>query len=286
MNILVTGAAGQLGSSIKAIAKSPVNNYIFTDSSQLDITSSDSVGSFVDSHNIDIIVNCAAYTNVDAAEDDVTLANLVNNIAPKQLAQAAAVRNMLLIHISTDYVFSGDGNIPRVETDNTEPIGVYGKTKLDGEKGIVESGARYIILRTSWLYSSFGNNFVKTIRKFATQRDMLSVVFDQVGSPTYAGDLAQAICHIVENPSCHDKQGVYHYSNEGVCSWFDFAYQIVKESKYNCVVTPCYSSQFPSKVKRPHYSVMDKSKFKDTFGVAIPYWSESLARCINEIENI
>ncbi|GIM56345.1 NAD(P)-dependent oxidoreductase [Capnocytophaga canimorsus] len=274
-NILVTGANGQLGSEIQNI-QGKTKNYFFTDASDLDITDRQAISDFVKKNNIQIVVNCAAYTNVDKAEDDIQTANLINNIAVGYLAEVCKENNASLIHISTDYVFGGTKNTPYSETDPTEPLGIYGRTKLDGEKAIQNADIDYLIIRTSWLYSlSFGHNFVKTIQRLSSERNELKVVFDQVGTPTNARDLATFIVHIIEKDLCK-KREVYHFSNEGVCSWFDFATEIVRMSGNDCLVKPCLSSEFPSKVKRPSYSVLDKSKLKNAFNYTISHWKEAL----------
>ncbi|MFK8296375.1 dTDP-4-dehydrorhamnose reductase [Capnocytophaga canimorsus] len=274
-NILVTGANGQLGSEIQNI-QGKTKNYFFTDASDLDITDRQAISDFVKKNNIQIVVNCAAYTNVDKAEDDIQTANLINNIAVGYLAEVCKENNASLIHISTDYVFGGTKNTPYSETDPTEPLGIYGRTKLEGEKAIQNADIDYLIIRTSWLYSlSFGNNFVKTIQRLSSERNELKVVFDQVGTPTNARDLAAFIVHIIEKDLCK-KREVYHFSNEGVCSWFDFATEIVRMSGNDCLVKPCLSSEFPSKVKRPSYSVLDKSKLKNDFNYTISHWKEAL----------
>lgn len=282
-NILVTGANGQLGNSLRDIAAGSNNRYIFTDVNELDITDRDAVNYFIKKHTIDVIINCAAYTNVDKAEEDKNSAELINNQAVKNLALAAKENNATLIHISTDYVFSGIGNTPCTEEQPTAPLGVYGKTKLDGEKSLLETGCRHIIIRTSWLYSPYGKNFVKTMQTLTAEKKSIKVVFDQIGTPTYAADLAGVIYHIVENDKLQ-QQGIYHYSNEGVCSWYDFAKEICEISGNKCDIRPCHSDEFPSKVTRPHYSVLDKTKIKNTFGVKIPYWKDSLRRCIQTIK--
>ncbi|MFJ1430450.1 dTDP-4-dehydrorhamnose reductase [Capnocytophaga canimorsus] len=274
-NILVTGANGQLGSEIQNI-QGKTKNYFFTDASDLDITDRQAISDFVKKNNIQIVVNCAAYTNVDKAEDDIQTANLINNIAVGYLAEVCKENNASLIHISTDYVFGGTKNTPYSETDPTEPLGIYGRTKLEGEKAIQNADIDYLIIRTSWLYSlSFGHNFVKTIQRLSSERNELKVVFDQVGTPTNARDLATFIVHIIEKDLCK-KREVYHFSNEGVCSWFDFATEIVRMSGNDCLVKPCLSSEFPSKVKRPSYSVLDKSKLKNDFNYTISHWKEAL----------
>lgn len=286
--ILVTGADGQLGREMKIASRGSRNRFIFTDIAgeheRLDITDPQAIADIVRENHVNVIVNCAAYTNVDKAETDPETANLLNNIAAGNLADAMKAVNGTLIHISTDYVFQGDRNIPCREDWPTEPLGVYGKTKLAGEKSIEATGCASIIIRTAWLYSPFGKNFVKTMRDLTSSRESLKVVFDQVGTPTYAGDLAEAICRIIETGQL-DKTGIYHFSNEGVCSWFDFAKAICEMSGNTCDIRPCHSDEFPSSVARPHFSVLDKTKIKQTFGIRIPYWTDSLKRCIEEIEN-
>ena len=282
MNILVTGANGQLGNEMQRVAKTSSNHYIFTDVAQLDITDREAVLRAVKDNSIQVIVNCAAYTNVDKAEDDSETADLINNKAVENLAIAARENDATLIHISTDYVFKGDRCTPCREDWETDPLGVYGITKLAGEKSIERTGCRHIIIRTAWLYSPFGKNFVKTMQKLTAEKDSLKVVFDQVGTPTYAGDLADAIARIIETGQL-GKQGIYHFSNEGVCSWYDFAREICELSSNTCNIQPCHSDEFPSKVKRPHFSVLDKTKIKDTFGIEVPYWKDSLKKCIREL---
>lgn len=286
--ILVTGADGQLGREMQIASRGSRNRFIFTDIAgeheRLDITDPQAIADIVRENHVNVIVNCAAYTNVDKAETDPETANLLNNIAAGNLADAMKAVNGTLIHISTDYVFQGDMNIPCREDWPTEPLGVYGKTKLAGEKSIEATGCASIIIRTAWLYSPFGKNFVKTMRDLTSSRESLKVVFDQVGTPTYAGDLAETICRIIENGQL-DKTGIYHFSNEGVCSWFDFAKAICEMSGNTCDIRPCHSDEFPSPVARPHFSVLDKTKIKQTFGIRIPYWTDSLKLCIEEIEN-
>lgn len=285
MNVLVTGANGQLGNEMRLMAQNSSYHYIFTDVEELDITDFNAILQTVKEKEIQIIVNCAAYTNVDKAENDFDIANALNNIAVGRLANVAKAQNATLIHISTDYVFNGNNHIPYTEDDITDPIGVYGKTKLAGEETIKKVGCNYIILRTAWLYSKWGNNFVKTMQKLTLEKDSLSVIFDQIGSPTYAKDLAHAISLIIER-NMLNQQGIYHYSNEGVCSWFDFAKEICELSGHNCNITPIHSQDYPSKVTRPHYSVLDKTKFKETFGIPVPYWKDSLKKCINELKEM
>lgn len=283
MNVLVTGGNGQLGSSLRRLA--PVagdNRYIFTDVAELDITDAAAVERMAEREKIDVIVNCAAYTNVDKAEDDAEFAEVLNAQAVRNLADAMARRGGRLIHISTDYVFGGSrGNTPRGEDEPTNPTGVYGLTKLHGEQAVIRSGVSAIILRTAWLYSEYGRNFVKTMLQLTKDKPSLKVVFDQCGTPTYAGDLAEAILDIIENDKFEGNEGIYHFSNEGVCSWYDFTKHIAALAGHtDCDVQPCHSDEFPSKVVRPSYSVLDKSKYKRTFGRHIPYWTESLAFCI------
>ena len=288
MNILVTGANGQLGHEMQLAAKESENTYVFTDVAEgyekLDITNVDEVRRMVRERNIQVIVNCAAYTNVDKAEDDVVMADLLNNRAVDNLAVAAKEADAELVHVSTDYVFQGDRNVPCREDWPTHPLGVYGQTKLAGEQSLLRVGCRYLIFRTAWLYSAFGKNFVKTMQTLTATKDSLKVVFDQVGTPTYAGDLAALIYRIIENNQL-DKQGIYHYSNEGVCSWYDFAKEICALSGNVCDIQPCHSDEFPSKVQRPHFSVLDKTKVKETFGITVPYWKDSLVKCIEELGN-
>lgn len=282
--ILVTGANGQLGQEMRRVAKASNDCYIFTDVAELDITDYEAIENLVKSRKVQIIINCAAYTNVDKAEDDRELANLLNNTAAGYLAKAARKANAILIHISTDYVFDGNAHTPYIEEDKTNPIGVYGQTKLEGEKSVTSSACQYIILRTSWLYSQWGSNFVKTMQKLTAERDSLSVIFDQIGTPTYAGDLADAVGMIVATDQLN-KCGIYHYSNEGVCSWYDFAHEICKQSGHTCDIAPIHSDEYPSKVTRPHYSVLDKTRFKRTFRISIPHWAEGLNKVIKELEN-
>lgn len=286
MNILVTGANGQLGHEMQRVAKSSNHNYIFTDVAdgyeKLDITNIEDIRNMVKNNNVDIIVNCAAYTNVDKAESDYDTADLINNTAAGNLATAMKEAGGTLIHISTDYVFQGDRNTPCQEDWTTNPLGVYGKTKLAGEAAIATTGCNSIIIRTAWLYSQWGKNFVKTMQSLTATHDTLKVVFDQVGTPTFAGDLADTIAHII-NTGQTNKTGIYHFSNEGVCSWYDFAKMICKLSGNTCDISPCYSKEFPSPVKRPHFSVLDKRKIKETFGIKVPYWTDSLEVCIKKL---
>ena len=282
--ILVTGANGQLGSEMRKLGSVSPNEYIFTDVQELDITNKEAVMSFVEQNGVNIIVNCAAYTNVDKAEDDEATAELINATAVGNLAEAAKAVDGTLFHVSTDYVFGADGNTPRSEDMSTNPLGVYGRTKLSGEQAIAEVGAKAIIIRTAWLYSEFGNNFLKTMLRLTAEKESLNVVFDQVGTPTYAGDLALVIFSIIEGNLYAGNEGVYHFSNEGVCSWYDFANEIaIAAGNINCNIQPCHSSEFPSKVTRPPYSVLDKTKIKQTFGVDIPHWRDSMLYCLERL---
>ena len=294
MNILVTGANGQLGNEMRIIAADSSDRYIFTDVNQvegaetiyLDITDLQAVRDIVAKNNVDAIVNCAAYTNVDKAEEDVALCTLLNSKAPENLAIAMKETDGLLVHISTDYVFGGDPyNTPCTEDKKGTPTGVYGQTKLQGEEAIAATGCKHVIIRTAWLYSEFGKNFCKTMMSLTATKPQLKVVFDQAGTPTYALDLAKAIAVVLEKFD-GSQTGIYHYSNEGVCSWYDFTKMI---AEYNgtteCDVQPCHSNEFPSPVKRPAYSVLDKTKIKEVFGVKVPYWTESLKQCIANIKN-
>lgn len=284
MNILVTGSAGQLGHSLRDIAADSANHYIFTDVAELDITDKYAIIRMMETENINLVINCAAYTNVDKAEDDFDTANLINNTAVRNLAESCTQFGATLIHVSTDYVFDGSSNIPYTEDMPLAPLGVYGVTKLHGEQAVLESGCDYIIIRTSWLYSEYGKNFVKTMMMLTEERETLNVVFDQAGTPTYAGDLARAIYDIVENNKYKGNNGIYHFSNEGVCSWYDFAREISELARTECNIRPCHSNEFPSKVNRPHYSVLDKTKIKTTFGLTIPYWKDSLRVCISNLQ--
>jgi dTDP-4-dehydrorhamnose reductase len=287
MNVLVTGANGQLGNCMRNAAKKSKDHYIFTDIAELDITDANAVTKMVNTNDINLIVNCAAYTNVDKAESDEVLAETLNAVAVDNLAQAIKSNNGTLIHISTDYVFGGSqGNTPRSENEPVNPTGVYGLTKLHGEQAIEANGCKYLIIRTAWLYSEYGKNFVKTMLDLTSTKPELKVVFDQVGTPTYAQDLADAIFDIIENRKYEGNYGIYHYSNEGVCSWFDFTKMIAEiAGNDGCDIQPCHSDEFPSPVVRPSYSVLDKTKFKTTFGLRVPYWTDSLKACINNLKN-
>ena len=283
MRVLITGANGQLGNEMRRLGAVSPNEYLFTDVAELDITDKAAVAEFVKSNNVEIIVNCAAYTNVDKAEDDEATAEIINATAVRNLAEAVKAVDGTLFHVSTDYVFGSEGNTPRTEDMPTNPLGVYGKTKLHGEQAIAEVGAKAIIIRTAWLYSEFGNNFLKTMLRLTAEKESLNVVFDQVGSPTYAGDLALAIFSIIEGGVYAGNEGVYHFSNEGVCSWYDFATEIAAAAGHECVVMPCHSNEFPSKVTRPPFSVLDKTKIKTTFGIEIPHWRDSMLYCLQRL---
>ena len=295
MNILVTGANGQLGHEMRIVSKDSQDSYIFTDvvevdgveTTKLDITNIEEVRTIVRGRDVKVIVNCAAYTNVDKAETDQAFCELLNAKAPENLAVVMKEAGGLLVHVSTDYVFGGDPyNTPCKENQKGTPTGVYGLTKLHGEQNIQQSGVDYLIFRTAWLYSEFGKNFVKTMLNLTATKPQLKVVFDQVGTPTYAYDLAKAIFDIIENRMFEGKTGIYHYSNEGVCSWFDFTKMIAELAGHkDCDVQPCHSDEFPSQVKRPAFSVLDKTKVKETFGIRIPYWTDSLKVCMNNLMN-
>lgn len=296
MTILVTGANGQLGNEMRLVTAGSNNRYIFTDvtsqdgceTTHLDITDIDAIREMANANDVKCIINCAAYTNVDKAEtEDEAICSKINAVAPGLLAQVMAERDGLLVHVSTDYVFGKEPyNTPCREDQQGTPIGVYGRTKKEGEQNIIAAGCKYIILRTSWLYSEFGKNFCKTMLNLTATKDRLNVVFDQCGTPTYALDLAEAMYHIVDGEMYEGNTGIYHYSNEGVCSWYDFTKMIAEYSGHNtCDIRPCHSDEFPSPVKRPSYSVLDKTKIKATFGVEIPYWTDSLKKCISNINN-
>jgi len=293
MNILVTGSNGQLGNEMRLVSRHSTDHYIFTDvvetegleTTLLDITDLAAVREIVRANDVNVIVNCAAYTNVDKAESDEALCELLNAKAPENLAVAMKEVGGLLVHISTDYVFGGDPyNTPCKEDQKGTPTGVYGATKLRGEQNIQATGVDYIIIRTAWLYSEFGRNFVKTMLSLTATKPQLKVVFDQTGTPTYALDLAEAIFNIVEQRKYKGNTGTYHFSNEGVCSWYDFT-KLIAEIAGNttCDIQPCHSDEFPSPVKRPAYSVLDKTKIKETFQLSIPYWTDSLRKCMSQM---
>ena len=292
MNILVTGANGQLGNEIQIVSRKSTNHYIFTDVCEgyqnLDITNLEAVRKAVKENDVKCIINCAAWTNVDKAETAGDIVEILNAVAPENLAKAMKEVGGLLVHVSTDYVFGGDPyNTPCKEDMKGTPTGVYGLTKLHGEEKIQAVGCDHIILRTAWLYSEFGNNFVKTMLNLTATKPQLKVVFDQTGTPTYAGDLADAIFDIVENKKFKGHSGVYHFSNEGVCSWYDFTIKIAQIAGHTaCNIQPCHSDEFPSPVKRPAYSVLDKTKIKETFGIQIPYWEDSLKKCMANMNEV
>ncbi len=285
MNILLTGSNGQLGTHFRLLAPQSQHRWLFTDVAELDITSREAVDAFVAQNNIQLIVNCAAYTNVDRAESEEDLALKINAEAVSHLAQAMKRADGTLIHVSTDYVFGGmQNNTPCREDQPSNPTGAYGRTKLAGEQAAVQ--CRSLVFRTAWLYSEYGKNFLLTMLALTATKPQLNVVFDQAGTPTYAGDLARAIFNIIEDGSYRDHPGIYHYSNEGVCSWFDFTKEIARQSGHTqCDIRPCHSDEFPSPVKRPAYSVLDKTKFKHTFHTTVPYWTDSLACCLANIKN-
>ena len=294
MNILVTGANGQLGTEMRRVSAGSSDKYIFTDVNDLpgvetvylDITDARAVEDMVRACSIGAVVNCAAYTNVDKAEDDKAMADILNRQAVKNLAEAMKAADGLLVHISTDYVFGKEPyNVPCKEDQHGTPTGVYGQTKLAGEQEILLSGCNYLIIRTAWLYSEYGKNFVKTMLTLTGTKPEVKVVFDQTGTPTYALDLAEAIYSIIGTRKYEGRSGIYHYSDEGVCSWYDFTKMIAEYSGHTgCRILPCHSSEYPSKVLRPGYSVLDKTKIKETFGLAIPYWTDSLRRCLDNMK--
>jgi dTDP-4-dehydrorhamnose reductase len=285
MKILVTGALGQLGSQIRRLTESSDHTYIYTDVCaadnvvQLDITDAAAVMAAV--QGVDVIVNCAAYTDVNKAESDTEAAHRVNALAPAVLAEAAKAAGAMLVHVSTDYVFDGCANVPYTEQSQENPLGVYGHTKMEGERAIVASGCRHLIFRTSWLYSNTGRNFFLTMADLTASKPEIKVVIDQVGTPTYAYDLAYLIIYIIEE-NLLDRNGVYNYSGEGVCSWYDFAAEICSQLGHTCRVLPCRTEDYPTPAERPHYSVLDKSKVKRDFGVEIPHWRDSLIMAVQE----
>lgn len=283
LNVLVTGSNGQLGSDIKELSIDYKYNFYFTDRDTLDISNPHAITEFVNNNNINTIINCAAYTAVDKAESDEINADKINHLAVKYLAKISKDKNIKLIHISTDYVFDGTNHMPYVETDITNPNGVYGQTKLDGEKAMQEiNPENSIIIRTSWVYSSYGANFVKTMLRLGKEKEQLGVIFDQVGTPTYAGDLAKAILDIISNIK-NGKVEIYNYSNEGVLSWYDFAKEIMHMTKSTCQVNPIETIEYPTPAKRPHYSLLNKSKIKKEFNITIPYWKDSLDECLQKM---
>jgi len=282
--ILITGGDGQLGSAIKFAAKNfPTFQLTFTDIADFDITSTLSVDSFLAQNNYDYLINCAAYTAVDKAEEDKNLANLINEKGSKNLAISCQKYNCKLIHISTDYVFDGKSHIPYTENMETNPPSAYGQSKLAGEKAIIENSDSSIIIRTSWLYSEYGANFLKTMLKLGAERDNLGVIFDQIGTPTYAIDLAHSLLTIIDSKKHFNQTEIFHYSNEGVISWYDFAQEIMELANLDCKINPIESWQYPLPAPRPHYSVLNKAKIKSTFDINIPYWKDSLKVCIQKL---
>lgn len=283
MNILLTGANGQLGRHFRLLAPKSQHSWFFTDVEELDITSREAVHNYVQDNSVQLIINCAAYTNVDKAESEEEIALRINGEAVGYMAEAMAATNGTLIHFSTDYVFGGTQyNTPCTEDMAPNPTGAYGRTKLAGEQA--SEKCHRLIFRTSWLYSEYGKNFLLTMLRLTEEKPQLSVVFDQVGTPTYAGDLAKAIFTIIENGEYRDNEGIYNFANEGVCSWYDFTKEIAHQSGHlNCHILPCHSNEYHSPVKRPNYSVLDKTKFKQTFHQEIPYWTDSLAQCLNNL---
>ena len=283
MRVLVTGGNGQLGCSLRRVAMGAADRYIFTDVAELDITNSEAVRCYVAENEVDVIVNCAAYTDVERAEEDEARAHLLNATAVGYLAEAARECDALLIHISTDYVFMGGCCSLLTEESFPQPINAYGRTKLAGEEAVKASGCHHIILRTAWLYSEYGRNFVKTMMRLTLERDEVRVVSDQLGTPTYAVDLARAIVAIISERNF--REGTYHYTNLGECSWWQFAEEIARLAGHNeCSVKPCTTAEYPTKARRPMSAVLDKTKFLKTFGIEIPEWRESLKKCINELQ--
>ncbi|KKN56479.1 hypothetical protein LCGC14_0571690 [marine sediment metagenome] len=291
--ILVTGSTGQLGQSIKTVIAEDLDDagyeFVFAHREQLDLSNATSITNFFEHNTFDVIINCAAHTAVDKAESEPELANQINHLAVQQLAEIAQRHNAKLIHISTDYVFNGQQYRPYIETDHVEPQGVYGLTKLNGEQAIQNTmDNNAIIIRTSWVYSEYGNNFVKTMLRLGKERDSLNVIFDQVGTPTYAQDLAKAIMSIVQSPVFNQTQfqtNIMHFSNEGVASWYDFANTIFELSHIECQVTPIETKDYPTPATRPHYSVLNKTKIKDSFNLTIPYWKDSLKQCLLALQD-
>lgn len=284
INVLVTGSNGQLGNEIRVISGNyPDLNFIFTDVAELDITDYQKIDGFFKENHISYVINCAAYTAVDKAEQDYDTAHYINVNAVKYLSQISKKNHAVLVHVSTDYVFNGKNYKPYVESDEVCPASAYGKSKAEGENEVRKNAEKAIIIRTSWLYSSFGNNFVKTILKYGRERGKLNVVFDQVGTPTYAADLAKAILDILPKLQLKNSIDTYHFSDEGVCSWYDFAKEIVELSDFKCIINPIETKDYPLPAPRPHYSVLDKSKIKSEFNISIPYWKDSLKKCLSLI---
>ena len=281
--ILITGSHGQLGNEMQqAAARFPAFNFLYTDVEDLDICDKAALSAFVKANNVNIIVNCAAYTAVDKAEDDVALCYKINSDAVRNIGEVASENNLKVVHVSTDYVFDGTNYLPYHEDQPVCPATVYGKSKLAGEQALLETCKQAVILRTAWLYSSFGNNFVKTMMKLGTDRDSLNVIFDQIGTPTYAADLADAILKVLSHETF--VPGIYHFSDEGVCSWYDFTKTIHRIAGITCNVQPIETKDYPARTPRPHYSVLNKAKIKSTYGIVIPHWEESLVRCIDILQ--
>jgi len=282
--ILITGSNGQLGNEMQQAAVCfPDFNYIYTDVAELDICDKGALDAFVKANNVNVIVNCAAYTAVDKAEDDVELCYKINRDAVRNIAEVASENKVKVVHVSTDYVFDGTNYLPYTEDMPVCPATVYGKSKLEGEQALLENCKESVILRTAWLYSSFGNNFVKTMIKLGTERDSLGVIFDQVGTPTYAADLADAILQLLSNETF--VPGIYHFSDEGVCSWYDFTKTIHRMASITCDVKPIETKDYPARTPRPHFSVLNKGKIKFTYGISIPHWEVSLEKCIQLLQN-
>lgn len=284
MNILVTGANGQLGRELQRLGAISPENYLFTDVAELDITDAEAVRQAAEQFRPEVIVNCAAYTDVERAEEEEAAADLLNHRAVRNLAEAAALENATLIHVSTDYVFDGAAHTPYTEEAPTAPLNAYGRTKLAGEKAIAAAGCKHVTLRTSWLYSAHGNNFLKTMLRLTAEREELKVVFDQIGTPTYAGDLALAIFSLIDGRLYEGRGGTYHFSDEGVASWYDFAVEIAAAARRDkCQIIPCRTSEYPTRARRPAYSVLDKSLFRKTFGIEIPHWRESMLYALQRV---
>jgi dTDP-4-dehydrorhamnose reductase len=284
--ILITGSNGQMGNEFRVLSSnSPEYDFIFTDIEELDITDPGALSLFLSENRPDILINCAAYTAVDKAEQEPEKAHLINTVAPRNLVFACNAAGCLLIHISTDYIFDGHSFRPYTEEDTPSPSGVYATTKYHGEHEVIENASNALIFRTSWLYSSFGNNFVKTIMKYAAERGKLNVVFDQVGTPTYAHDLSSAILQIIPQLQDHSGVDIFHYSNEGVTCWYDFAIEITRIASIACEITPIETREYPTPAPRPFYSVLNKAKIKNRFGITIPYWKVSLEECIGIIKS-
>jgi dTDP-4-dehydrorhamnose reductase len=289
MRVLITGSNGQLGSEIKELATNYKKlDFVFKDLPDLDICDFEVLQAFIIDHKINAVINCAAYTAVDKAEEDAEIAEHVNSIGVSNLVNALQTVNGKLIHISTDYVFDGDHFLPYKESDSVSPIGVYGETKREGELVVINSDIEAIVIRTSWLYSAYGNNFVKTMLRLGNEKEKLNVIFDQVGTPTYAADLAEACLEILSknDAKINSKGNIYHFSNEGVASWYDFAIAIMKMGTIECVVSPIETREYPTLAKRPHYSILNKAKIKNDFGLEIPYWRDSLEKCIEKLSKI